>query len=402
MEVGYALLITLGAMLIVNPLLSSGCRRLGIPSLVGYIGLGFLVSTLNAEWGFATDAFRTTFSTLGQLGVVALLFRVGLKSHTSALIAKLPDASFLWVGDVLTSLAVGYLVVRYGLSLPVESALVVATAFSATSVGVSIAVWEELGRLQSDMGQLLLDVAELDDLSGVLLLAVVLAIIPVLQDGGNGLLPQVGTTTLGVLLKLAGFITACYLFAHYLESPFTHFIREIGSSPVALTICILGAGLSIAAIAGVLGFSLAIGALFAGLAFSRDPEAVRTDGHFAHFYELLTPFFFIQIGMQMEPGAFPGAVGMGLALALAAALAKFIGVGTPALFKMPGRDSVTLGISMIPRAEIALVVLSQSHRVAPDVVSPQLFNAMIIVTLATSIAAPVVLRRRLQAEPAEL
>jgi Kef-type K+ transport system membrane component KefB len=396
MQVEYVLLITLGAMLIVNPLLSSGCRRLGIPSLVGYIGLGFVVRILEEEWRFSSPDFETTFSMLAEMGVVALLFRVGLKSHTSALLAKLPDASMLWVGDVLTNLVVGYLVARYGLSLSVESSMVIATAFSATSVGVSVAVWEELGRLQTDTGQLLLDVAELDDLSGVLLLAIVLAIIPVLHDGSNGLLLEVGSTTLGVLVKLVAFITVCYLFAHFLESRFTRVSARIGGSPLALTICILGAGLTIAALAGYLGFSLAIGALFAGLAFSRDPDAVRTDGNFAHFYELLTPFFFIHIGMQMEPEAFFGSIGMGLALFVAAAFAKFAGVGGPALLRMDRPSAVTLGISMIPRAEIALVVLNQSRLVAPTVVTPTIFSAMIIVTLVSSIVAPIVLRRRLQ------
>lgn len=396
MQLEYVLLITLGAILIVNPLLSSGCRHLGIPSLVGYILLGFGVRILEDQWHFATPAFETTFSILAQMGVVALLFRVGLKSHTSALLAKLPDASLLWVGDVLTNLVVGYAVARYGLSLSMESSMVIATAFSATSVGVSVAVWEELKRLQTDTGQLLLDVAELDDLSGVLLLAVVLAIIPVLHDGNSGLLLEVGYTTGDVLVRLVAFITICYLFAHYLESRFTRMSERIGGSPLALTICILGAGLTIAALAGYLGFSLAIGALFAGLAFSRDPDAVRTDGNFAHFYELLTPFFFIHIGMQMDPSAFFGSVGMGLVLFVAAAFAKFVGVGGTALLRLDRPSAVTIGISMIPRAEIALVVLNQSRLVAPSVVSPTIFSAMIIVTLVSCIVAPIVLRRRLQ------
>ncbi len=94
-----------------------------------------------------------------------------------------------------------------------------------------------------------------------------------------------------VVLKLALFIASCYLFAHYLEARFTRFSREVEGSTTALTITILGAGLVIAAMAGYFGLSLAIGALFAGLAFSRDREAVHTDAKFAFFYELFTPFF---------------------------------------------------------------------------------------------------------------
>lgn len=100
---------------------------------------------------------------------------------------------------------------------------------------------------------------------------------------------------------MALFISGCYLFAHYLEAGFTRFSRELEGSNTGLAITILGAGIVIAVVAGYLGFSLAIGALFAGLAFSRDPVAVHTDARFSDFYEFLTPFFFIHVGMQMDP-----------------------------------------------------------------------------------------------------
>jgi len=121
--------------------------------------------------------------------------------------------------------------------------------------------------LKTPTGQLLVDIAELDDLSGVLLLAILLAIIPVLQGNGEPLLPSLGTTAFSVLFKLALFITGCYRFSHYLESDFTRFNRRWEYSITGLTITVLSTSLSIAAIAGYLGFSLAIGALFADLAW---------------------------------------------------------------------------------------------------------------------------------------
>jgi len=390
-----ALLITLGLILILSPLLKNVFRRLGTPALVGYILLGFLVSIFDARWAFITSAFGNTFEVLGQLGVVALLFRVGLRSHTSALLAKLPDASLVWVGDVLTNLAVGFLISRYVFDLPFETALIIATAFSATSVGVAVAVWDEAGKLSTTRGQLMLDVAELDDLSGVLLLAVVLAVVPVLQLGDGGLLREVGVTTSAVLLKLSLFITGCYLFAHYLEADFTRVSRKLGGSALALTISILGAGICIATLAGYLGFTLAVGALFAGLAFSRDPDAVRSDANFSYFYEFLTPFFFINIGMQMDPGAFFDSLSLGLILFLAAALAKFAGVALPAMLLMSRRHAITLGISMIPRAEIALVILNQCRQLGDNLISAKVFSGMILVSLISSVVAPILLRRRL-------
>jgi Kef-type K+ transport system membrane component KefB len=239
---------------------------------------------------------------------------------------------------------------------------------------------------------LLVDVAELDDLSGVLLLSVLLAVIPVLHVGNGDFLSLAGMTTLVVLLKLVAFVVGCYMFAHYLEARFTRFSRKLERSVTDLTITILGAGLAIAVIAGYLGFSLAIGALFAGLAFSRDPQAVKTDARFAYLYEFFTPFFFVHIGMQVDPAAISRAFELGVLLFTVAALAKFVGVTGVAGLLIKKNDAILLGISMIPRAEIALVVLYQCSKVADDIVPDEVFAAMVVVSLASSIIAPLLLR----------
>lgn len=392
MQPEYLTLIILGVLLILGPFVKSLMERIGVPALVGYILLGFLVSVTNQQWSFVTTAFNTTLAALAQVGVVALLFRVGLKSHTRALLAKLPDASFIWIGDVLTNLLLGFVVSRYMLGLPLETSLVIATAFSATSVVVSVAVWDEMHELNTSNGQLLVDVAELDDLSGVLLLAILLAIIPVLQGNEAALLPSIGVTMLVVLLKLALFITGCYLFSHYLEPDFTRFNRQWENSTTGLTITVLGTGLTIAAVAGYLGFSLAIGALFAGLAFSRDPQAVHTDARFSYFYEFLIPFFFIYIGMQVDPGAIAPSLGLAGILFIPAVLGKFLGVAAPALRIVKSPDAVLLGLSMIPRAEIAMVVVYQCREFSDDIVPENIFAAMVLVVVMTSIIAPLILR----------
>ena len=392
MESGYPLLITLGCLLILSPLIKSLLVHLGVPALVGYICLGFLIRLLDNQWSFISIAIDNTFFALAQLGVVALLFRVGLKSHTRALLKKLPDASPFWLGDVMTNLALGFVTSHYALSLPLETSLIIATAFSATSVAVSVTVWDEMHKLNTPKGQLLVDVAELDDLSGVLLLAILLTIIPVLRGGDGEFLTLMGITILIVLLKLTLFITGCYLFAHYLEADFTRFSRDIENSTASMALTILGAGLVIAAVAGYLGFSLAIGALFAGLAFSRDPEAVRTKAKFTNFYELFAPFFFIYIGMQMDPTAVTGSFGIGISLFVVAVVGKVIGVAVPALRSLTKADALLLGISMIPRAEISLIIMHQCRQFGDDLISEEVFAGMVLLSVATSIMAPIMLR----------
>ncbi len=394
----YPLLITLGLLLILTPLIRSRLSRLAIPPLVGYILLGFFIRLLDQQWSFIDALFDNTFVVLAHIGVVALLFRVGLRSHIKTLLAKLPDASLVWVGDVLANLLFGYIVSRYALSLSIETSMVIATAFSATSVAVSVAVWQSANRLETPQGQLLVDVAELDDLSGIVLLAVLLAILPVFQEDGTALLPLVGAATGEVLVKLAIFIAGCYLFSHYIEARFTRFIRREEASKTALTITILGSGLAIAAVAGSLGFSLAIGALFAGLAFSRDREAVRSDAGFSYFYELFTPFFFINIGLQVDPAALLESLDLGLLLFVVAVLGKFIGAGAPALLSLNRRDAVLLGISMVPRAEIALVIVVQCRQIGENIISNKIFAAMVLVSIATSISSSLILHRMLRKE----
>jgi Kef-type K+ transport system membrane component KefB len=213
-------------------------------------------------------------------------------------------------------------------------------------------------------------------------------------QGGDALiafLPTIGWSLFWVLLKLVIFLTGCYLFAHYVEPDFTRFNRR-WDTQTGLAISLLGSALVISAIAGYLGFSLAIGALFAGLAFSRDPQAVHVEGRFSYFYELFTPFFFIQIGLQVDPGAVLSSLSTGIVLLVPAVLGKFLGVFLPALRTVNRMDAVRLGISMVPRAEIALVIVYQCQQLGKEVVDDSVFGALVFISIATSIFSPIVLR----------
>ena len=113
---------------------------------------------------------------------------------------------------------------------------------------------------------------------------------------------------------------------------------------------VVGVGFIIAAVAGLLGFSAAIGAFFAGLLFSRDSEAVKMDASFGALYELFTPFFFIGIGLNIEPRALNTGLIMGSVLLIAAVLGKLIGAGIPAYFATDLTGATLIGFSIILRA----------------------------------------------------
>jgi Kef-type K+ transport system membrane component KefB len=162
-------------------------------------------------------------------------------------------------------------------------------------------------------------------------------------------------------------------------------------------VTVAGVGLIVAALAEWLGFSLAIGALFAGLAFSRDPQAVRTEGRFEDLHTLFVPFFFMRIGMDASPAALVGgSAGLGVLLLGAAIAGKFIGAGLPAWWVAGPEAGVLIGLSMIPRAEIAMVVMYAGLRLGPEVVTERIFGAVLMVVLGTCLLTPWLLSTRLQ------
>ncbi len=389
----YVLLIVLGLLLITIPIVKASLDKLGVPALVGFIGLGLLSRLVDNYFPFITSELDQTVTFLAQIGIVILLFQVGLKSNIKGLIKKLPYASIIWISNVLVSFLLGYLAARYLIHLPILPSLVVATAMTATSVAVSIVIWQEKGKTNTSRGQLLIDVAELDDLSSILLLAVLLAIIPVIQGGESVFLGTLGTTIGTMIIKLTLFITACYWFAHSLEPGFTKFNLEFTQSKIGLTIGMLGMGLTISAIAGYFGFSLAIGAFMAGLAFSRDHQAVLSKTRIQMFYAFFVPFFFIHIGMEVSPDSVVGSLGLAIPLIFVAIAGKMIGVGLPVLIRSNRRDALLLGVSMIPRAEIAMLIIIQASILDKTLIPPQLYSAMVLVVVLTSIISPVVLKK---------
>jgi Kef-type K+ transport system membrane component KefB len=111
-----------------------------------------------------------------------------LESNLAGLLTQLKRASYVWLAGVAISAAVGYLAAAF-MGLALIPRLFVAIALTATSVGVSVGVWHEAGALESSTGELLVDVAEMGDISGIIFMALLFAIAPVLQSGlSSGLL----------------------------------------------------------------------------------------------------------------------------------------------------------------------------------------------------------------------
>ena len=364
--------------------------------------LGALISAAGSWWPFLDQTGRDILEFLALVGLFTLLFRVGLESKLQRLLSQIRRASWVWFGNVIISAGLGFIVPFFLIGLSALSSLFIGIALAATSVGVTVTIWQEAEVLQTPDGELLLDVAEMDDITSVIFMAVLFAIAPAFHESG-GEAASSGLSWLdivlcigGILLALAGFALLCILFSRFLEKPMTRFFEQLEAPPDPMLL-LAGTGLLIASLAGVLGFSLAIGAFFAGLAFSRDPEAVRMKTSFTSLHDFFTPFFFIGIGLKIDPGALTSSLGIGSILLLTAVLGKFLGAGLPVLFCASSRSALQLGISMIPRAEICLVVMQQG--LALGIVSQKVYAAIVLVSAITCLGTPLVLHPLLQKWP---
>jgi len=265
-----------GGMVVAAVLLGAAARRLHIDSVVLLILFGLLIGAVDRQLAFMTAQVRATLAFLGDMGVVALLFRIGLDSNLSGLLSALPRALRVWAGDVGLSGSLAFLAAFLVLDLALIPSLVIAVAMSATSVGVTAATWEGAHRLDTPEGRLLLDVAELDDISAIALLALLFAVLPFLQAPGHALGPALIDAGARFAARIAAFAAFCYVFARYAEPRIAALAARLHPARAKMLL-VAGFGFMIAALAEALGFSLAIGALFAGLVFSRDPAAVRAE-----------------------------------------------------------------------------------------------------------------------------
>ena len=355
MPTGQALLLLIllvGLILIVAVFIRSGLQRLGLPAIIGYISLGLVLRSADQTWQLFSAGDQEVLAFLADLGVICLLFRVGLESELAKLLDQLRRASVVWISNIVVSGLVGFITATWFLNLDLVPSLFVSTAMTATSVSISVAVWQEANALNSQNGELMLDVAEMDDLSAIAIMALLFALIPVLQNNPEAnwmpVLTKAGTV---FIVKSIFFGTLCFLFSRYVEQRLTSFFQRLEPSADP-TIMVAGVGFMIAALAGLLGFSVAIGAFFAGLAYSYDPRSVKIDASFGTLYELFVPFFFIGIGLSLELSVLPIALGWGSILLIAAVAGKVVGVAVAVVMLDQWKSATLLGISMVPQAEI--------------------------------------------------
>ncbi|MFW5691292.1 MAG: cation:proton antiporter [Chloroflexota bacterium] len=380
-------------------------RRLNQPRVLGELIAGVilgptLVDLVHSSF-ISTDPelLEETIRELAELGVLMLMFKVGLEVHlnellrvgTVALIAGVVGALLPVAMTVPLVLAAGYEMIP---------AAFAGVALAATSVSISAQVLIELGLLQTKEGSALLATALIDDVVAILLVSLVVAL-----SGPEG---QVSVAELGVIvLRMVAFIGLGFAFSWFVLPRLANYIYAHPKDGEAYGVpaFALIAALSYGWVAEVLGGVAAItGAFIAGVGLSQAIPPVRKEIGLAVTniaYAFLVPIFFVSIGLTADLSAFPlSAIPFTLALIAAAVVSKVLGCGISArLGGFSNKESLRLGVCMVSRGEVGLIIAALGLSSGVFAADSPLFASLFMVILLSTMLTPPLVRLVFRAEP---
>jgi Kef-type K+ transport system membrane component KefB len=335
------------------------------------------------------DLYNENFSGLQQvslLGLYALLFLTGLESEIDELMAVGLQATSVAVTGVVLPFALGTLGLYYLFHLPLFLAIFAGAAMTATSIGITASVFGELGYLKTREGQIVIGAAVLDDILGIVILAVVVAL-----AGGEGL-------SAGPILRLLGaavvFVAAALFLSRTAAPAFDWVIdnlRAPGEVPVAafvvLSLCCFAAQ--------AIGLEAALGAFAAGLILSASRHTEAIQETVKPLVALFATVFFVLIGTGMDLSVLnplDPANREGLVVALFLLVVAIVGkvaAGWGYLSSQP-TDRLLVGLGMLPRGEVGLIFLGLGTQAG--LLTPSLEAAILLMVIGTTFLAPLLLR----------
>jgi Kef-type K+ transport system membrane component KefB len=373
--------------------------RLGQPAVLGELVIGVVLGNLTLAGWSGLEPIKTDdyVDMLARIGVIILLFEVGLESTVGQMLKVGWSSLLVATLGVITPFALGWGVSAWLLPShgPYVHAFIGAT-LTATSVGITARVLKDLGRSQSREARIILGAAVIDDVMGLVILAVVTGVITAVDKGGS-------VSTIGVivtLLKALGFLVAALVLGALFSKRLFALASKLGARgvllPVGLAFCF-----SLAWIASAIGLAPIVGAFAAGLVLEETHYSDFVDKGEHGLEELihpiasfLVPIFFVLMGARTDLRSFaqPGVLGLAAALTIVAILGKqacALGV----LNK--GVDRLSVGVGMIPRGEVGLIfaniglTLSVAGR---RIVDQATFSAVVVMVIVTTVVTPPALK----------
>jgi Kef-type K+ transport system membrane component KefB/mannitol/fructose-specific phosphotransferase system IIA component (Ntr-type) len=383
-------------------------QRLKMPSVLGELCAGMLIGPYllgNLAFpGFAKGLFPPTGGPfpisvelygICSLAAIILLFLVGLESDLKLFLRFSVAGTVVGIGGVITSfvlgdltmLAVDDLVFGKNLGFFDGPCLFLGVLSTATSVGITARILSEKRKLSSPEGVTILAGAVIDDVLGIIMLAVVLGAISASK--------ATGVIDWGHIGIIAGKAIGIWLISTILGLIFARRISVLlkwFKDQVSIAIMALGLALILAGLFEEAGLAMIIGAYVAGLSLSQTDISRVIQDKLDPVQKLLVPIFFCCMGMLVNFQAL-GSIKIilfGLLYSLIAILAKVLGCSLPALFfKFNLRGALRIGMGMVPRGEVALIMAGIG--LAWGVLGPQEFGVAIMMTVITTLIAPIFL-----------
>lgn len=380
------LLITLVALLVAAKFLGVIAQRLGQPAIVGELIAGIL---LGSSVLGVLDPADNVIQSMAEIGVVILLFEIGLQTNLRSLVRVGSEALAVALVGVALPFALGYFT-AVALGLAKLPAVVAGAALTATSVGISARTLSDLRRLDSPEGQIVLGAAVIDDVIGLVILSIVAGLV------GGGTLSVVG---IGITTSIAvGFLLASLLLGGMLIPPLFKAISKIEASGT-LGVAGFAFAFLVAWLAAKAGSATIIGAFSAGLVLHNTPQRAAIEKATTEIGHFFVPVFFASVGAAVDLRSLtdPTALALGAALVVVGIGGKFLAGFAPFWFK--GSKSL-IGIAMIPRGEVGLIFARMG--LATGALTSQLYSAIAMMVLVTTFVTPPLLAWKIHAEPGDM
>jgi Kef-type K+ transport system membrane component KefB len=396
-------LIGIAAVLLTAKLGGEVFERLKQPAVLGELIGGMVVGnlTLLGVGGIALLKTDVVISALAEIGVIILLFEVGLDTNLREMKevgwSSLLVATAGVIAPFLLGWAVGYFF------LPNESTLVhvfIGATLCATSVGITARVLRDLGKIKTTEARIILGAAVIDDVMGLLVLAVVASAI---RAASSGVDLSVASIVV-IAVKAISFLLAAVLTGQYLMP---HLFKGVGrfKSQGMLLAFSVAFCFALAWMAAMVDLAPIVGAFAAGL--------VLDEVHFQPFERggdelleslkplsaILTPIFFVLMGLRVDFRAFArfDIIGFAIALTIVAILGKQV---CSLAVVEKGVNRLAVGLGMIPRGEVGLIfagigstlLLPNAQGVLEPVIGPSTFGAVVVMVVVTTVVTPPVLK----------
>jgi len=322
---------------------------------------------------------------------IILLFLAGLETDLPTFIRFSVRGSVVGLGGVVLSFAAGDLTAVLLLpgvgSFMDPTALFLGTLSTATSVGITARVLSEKRKLSSPEGVTVLAAAVLDDVLGIVLLAIVVGIAKVQQTGGDIQWGRIGF----IAAKAFGFWLISTVLGIILAPRLTKGLKRLDSMDTIAGIA-FGLAIFLAGLSELAGLAMIIGAYVMGLALSQTDIAHELREKLQGLYNFFVPIFFCVMGMMVDFAAIKAVFFFGLVYTAAAVAGKLLGCGVPALFAgFNLRGAFRIGAGMLPRGEVTLIVAGIG--LASGAIGNDMFGVAIMTLLIASVIAPPVLIR---------